>query len=67
MRIFPDANILVSVVNKEYPLFTYFFQYNRVTDQSKFILYTLPVCSPITFILNTRSIWFEIFITKRII
>ncbi len=49
MRIFLDANILVSVLNKEYPLFTYTSRIVSLADKSKFTVYTSPVCLAIAF------------------
>ncbi len=49
MRIFLDANILVSVLNKEYPLFTVTSRIISLADKSKFTLFTSPVCLAIAF------------------
>jgi len=49
MRIFLDANILVSVLNKEYPLFTYTSRIVSLADKNRFHLYTTPVCLAIAF------------------
>jgi predicted nucleic acid-binding protein len=49
MRIFLDANILVSVLNKEYPLFTYAARIVSLADNTKFTVYTSPVCLAIAF------------------
>jgi len=49
MRIFLDANFLVSVLNKEYPLFTYSSRILSLADRNKFSLYTTPVCLAIAF------------------
>lgn len=49
MRIFLDANILVSVLNKEYPLFTYSARILSLTDNQKFTVYTSPICLAIAF------------------
>jgi predicted nucleic acid-binding protein len=49
MKIFLDANILVSVLNKEYPLFTYTSRIISLADKSKFTLFTSPVCLAIAF------------------
>ena len=49
MRIFLDANILVSVLNKEYPLFTYTSRIISLADKTKFNLFTSPVCLAIAF------------------
>ena len=49
MRIFLDANILVSVLNKEYPLFTYSARILSLADNKKFKVYTSPICLAIAF------------------
>jgi len=49
MKIFLDANILVSVLNKEYPLFTYTSRILSLIDKPKFSIYTTPVCLAIAF------------------
>ncbi|MBP6432678.1 MAG: PIN domain-containing protein [Ferruginibacter sp.] len=49
MKIFLDANILVSVLNKEYPLFSYSARVLSLADDKKFTLYTSPVCLAIAF------------------
>lgn len=49
MKIFLDANILVSVLNKEYPLFTYTSRILSLTDRKGYYIYTSPVCLAIAF------------------
>jgi predicted nucleic acid-binding protein len=49
MKIFLDANILVSVLNKEYPLFTYTSRIISLADKPNFTLFTSPVCLAIAF------------------
>ncbi len=49
MKIFLDANILVSVLNKEYPIFTYTSRIVSLADKSGFSVYTSPVCLAIAF------------------
>ena len=49
MRVFIDANILVSVLNKEYPLFTYSSRILSLADTNKFELFTSPICLAIAF------------------
>ncbi len=49
MRIFLDANIIVSVLNKEYPLFTYTSRIISLTDHRRFTVFTSPVCLAIAF------------------
>lgn len=49
MRIFLDANVLVSVLNKEYPLFTYSSRILSMADKKGFEVYTSPICLAIVF------------------
>lgn len=49
MKIFLDANILVSVLNKEYPLFPFTSRILSLADNSMYQLYTSPVCLAIAF------------------
>lgn len=49
MKIFLDANILISVLNKEFPLFTYSSRILSLTDHPKFTVFTSPVCLAIAF------------------
>lgn len=49
MKIFLDANILVSVLNKEYPYFTYTSRIVSLADRKGYTLYTSPVCLAIAF------------------
>lgn len=50
MKIFLDANVLVSVLNKEYPTFTHSARILSLEDNSKnFKLFTSPMCLAIAF------------------
>ncbi len=49
MKIFLDANILVSVLNKEYPLFTFSSRILSLADSKRFQVYTSPICLAIAF------------------
>lgn len=49
MRVFVDANILISVLNKEYPLFTNTSRILSLADNRKFTVYTSPICLAIAF------------------
>jgi predicted nucleic acid-binding protein len=49
MRLFLDANILVSVLNKEYPLFSYSARIVSLADNKKFSVHTSPICLAIAF------------------
>ena len=49
MRLFLDANIIVSVLNKEYPLFSYSARILSLGNNNRFKVYTSPVCLAIAF------------------
>ena len=49
MKVFADANILVSVVNKEYPLFPYTSRILSLAGKDHFRIFTSPVCLAIAF------------------
>lgn len=44
MRVFLDASVLVSVLNKEYPLFPISSRILSLADKSGYELYTSPIC-----------------------
>lgn len=49
MRIFLDANILVAVINKEYPLFSYASRIVSLADHQQYEVFTSPLCMAIAF------------------
>ncbi|MEI6522436.1 MAG: PIN domain-containing protein [Bacteroidota bacterium] len=49
MRIFLDANVIVSVINKEYPLYTFSSKILSLAGYKNFELYTSPLCLAISF------------------
>ena len=49
IKIFLDANVLVSVLNKEYPVFTYSARILSLSNSEKFRLFTSPICLAIAF------------------
>lgn len=49
MRIFLDANILVSVLNNEYPAYTYTSRILSLSGTENFNLCTSPICLAIAF------------------
>jgi hypothetical protein len=49
MRAFLDANILVSVLNREYPLFTWSSRLLSLAGQGRIELCTSPLCLAIAF------------------
>ncbi len=60
MKIFVDANILISVLNKKYPLFTHSARILSLSGIGNYKIYTSPVCLAIAFFLqkkNTKQNW----------
>lgn len=55
MKIFADANILISVLNKEYPLFPFTARILSLADQRRFRIFTSPVCLAIAFYFAERK------------
>ncbi len=49
MRIFLDANIIISVLNKEYPVFSYSSRILSLADDKRFELSTSALCLAIAF------------------
>lgn len=49
MKLFLDANILVAVLNKEYPVFSYAARIVSLADNKKYTLLTSPICLAIAF------------------
>jgi predicted nucleic acid-binding protein len=49
MTIFLDANILVSVLNNEFPAFTYTSRIVSLADNKRFSVFTSPICLAIAF------------------
>ncbi|MGW8122867.1 type II toxin-antitoxin system VapC family toxin [Roseivirga echinicomitans] len=52
---FVDANVLVSVLNKEYPLFTYSSRVLSMANQNGFKLYTSSLCLAIGFYFASKK------------
>lgn len=49
MNIFLDANIIVAVLNKEYPVFSLAARILSLADQPQYKIYTSPVCLAIAY------------------
>lgn len=49
MRIFLDANILVTVLNKEFPLYPNAARILSLSNTTRFKIYTSPICLAIAF------------------
>ncbi len=55
MRVFLDANILVSVLNKEYPLFSHSSRIISLADNKNFEVFTSPLCLAIAFYFTQKK------------
>ena len=49
MKLFLDANILVAILNKEYPVYSYAARILSLMDSNKATIYTSPICLAIAF------------------
>jgi predicted nucleic acid-binding protein len=49
MTIFLDANVLVSVLNNEFPDFTYTSRLVSLADNKKYTVFTSPICLAIAY------------------
>jgi predicted nucleic acid-binding protein len=49
MKIFLDTNVLVAVLNKEYPLFSNASRILSLSEKRNFQLFTSPICLAIAF------------------
>ena len=49
MKLFIDANVLVAVLNKEFPAYPDCVRLLSLTDSRRFQLYTSPMCLAISF------------------
>jgi predicted nucleic acid-binding protein len=55
MRIFVDANILIAVLNKEYPLFSNAARILSLNGEKNITVYTSPLCLAIAFYFATKK------------
>jgi predicted nucleic acid-binding protein len=55
MKIFLDANIIISVLNKEYPVFTYSSRILSLADHPRFKLFTSPLCIAIAYYFSEKK------------
>ena len=55
MKIFLDANVIISVINKEYPLFTYSARILSLSGKDRYELYTSPLCLAIAFYFASKK------------
>ncbi|TRX61255.1 PIN domain-containing protein [Fulvivirga sp. M361] len=55
MRVFLDANVIISVLNKEYPLYTYSSRILSLANSTSYSLYTSPLCLAIAFYFASKK------------
>lgn len=55
MNVFLDANVIISVLNKEYPVFTYSSRILSLVDNPQFQLFTTPLSLAITFYFASKK------------
>lgn len=55
MKVFVDANVLVAVLNREYPLFTHAARILSLTDNKRFQVFTSPICLAIAFYFSEKK------------
>ncbi|AWW32262.1 twitching motility protein PilT [Echinicola strongylocentroti] len=55
MKLFLDANVLVSVLNKEYPLFPFSARVVSLVDRKEYQVYTSPICLAIAFYFSEKK------------
>jgi predicted nucleic acid-binding protein len=55
MKLFLDACVIVSVLNQEYPLFSYSSRILSLGDHSKYQVYTSPICLAIAFYFSEKK------------
>jgi predicted nucleic acid-binding protein len=55
MKAFLDADVIVSVLNKEYPLYTYSSRILSLSGTDYFQLYTSPLCLAISFYFSSKK------------
>ena len=54
MRVFIDANVIISVFNREYPLFIYSARILSLGNSDRFELFTSPLCLAIAFYFSSK-------------
>ena len=55
MRIFLDANVIISVFNREYPLFIYSARILSLGNNDRFELFTSPLCLAIALYFSSKK------------
>ncbi len=55
MRLFLDANVLVAILNKEYPVFSYAAKIISLSDRPEFHLFASPTSIAIAFYFSSKK------------
>lgn len=55
MKVFLDANVLVAVLNRQYPLFSYAARIVSLSGKPNYRLYTSPICLAIAFYFSEKK------------
>ena len=55
MRVFVDANVIIAVLNKEYPLFTWASRVLSLQGKNNITLFTSPLCLAIAFYFSGKK------------
>ena len=55
MRVFIDANVIISVFNREYPLYIYSARILSLGSNDRFELFTSPLCLAIAFYFSSKK------------
>jgi len=55
MNVFVDANIIISTLNREYPLYTWSSRVLSLNDKKNIRLYTSPLCLAIAFYFASKK------------
>ena len=55
MKVFIDANVIISVFNREYPLYVFSARILSLGNSDRFKLYTSPLCLAIAFYFSSKK------------
>ncbi|WP_372950283.1 type II toxin-antitoxin system VapC family toxin [Mariniphaga sp.] len=55
MKVFIDANVIIAVLNKEYPLFTWASRLLSLQGKNNITLFTSPLCLAIAFYFSGKK------------
>lgn len=55
VKVFLDANVLVAVLNEEYPLYSLASRILSLCENQRYLIYTSPVCLAIAFYFSEKK------------